>query len=902
MRLHSSQITGSLAVSGSTTAAGFTTEGNISGSVSQAIQTGITTTANLTTVGTISSGTWQGTTIAVNQGGTGVTTKTGTGNVVLSSSPTLTTPALGTPSAAVLTNATALPAAQVSQGTMASGMVLVAPALGTPASGTATNITGLPIVAGTTGTLSVARGGTGATSLSDLITLTTHTTGNYVATITGGTSITSTAATSGEGTTHSLSVDDVFVRNDGNDTSSGTITAGGFTTTATGSIAYVKASDEISGSISQAIQTGITTTANLTTVGALDAGSITSNFGTINNGTSTITTTGLISGGSLDIDDVVINGTTIGHTDDSDLLTVADGKLTVAGNLDVMGTTTFISSSQVEIGDRILELNAGMAAGDGGLYVRDEDTAETGSLLWDVSEDRWVGGLKDAEVNLVTISSTDTLTNKTLTTPTIGSFANATHTHANAAGGGVIALGTATSGNYVGTITGGTGITSTAATSGEGTTHSLSVDAAQTQITSVGTLTGLSVDGGTSSLNRGNSSGDILDVRGQNTSQMKVTTTAFTVTPNATFAGDVTLSSGSYSGKLSIDGSGYTTLESLGDRSVNIRSTRGINFWCDYNNIEALDLAWDTGNATFAGEVTTTGWNVDKSGTKLYKSEGSGAVSDYYIYHNTDYSGGTDATTSYIKFHQDGASSRKGQIEFGVGDNASPATALTIWNNSSATFAGSLTVEGAGIDIANGGYISSQDSGAGSIKLFGGGTNKGGYIDLRGGGNSGDMRVYTGTSGDGTLALTIDSSQNATFSDKVEVGGAITQSGAGSGKFVRKIHQANGTFSGDLIIYCTSTSWKSVIYDVTIAGHSGNGHWHGMFYWNSSGGDHNRSVAHYAGGVGDLGLGAYAGGSGNQGFKLQADLTSVTHPIVIVELTAGGGDTIPESDISINLS
>jgi hypothetical protein len=37
-------------------------------------------------------------------------------------------------------------------------------ALGTPSSGTLTNVTGLPIVAGTTGTLSVARGGTGATT------------------------------------------------------------------------------------------------------------------------------------------------------------------------------------------------------------------------------------------------------------------------------------------------------------------------------------------------------------------------------------------------------------------------------------------------------------------------------------------------------------------------------------------------------------------------------------------------------------------------------------------------------------------------------------------------------------------------------------------------------------------
>jgi hypothetical protein len=64
---------------------------------------------------------------------------------------------------------------------------------------------------------------------------------------------------------------------------------------------------------------------NIVTTGALNSGSITSGFGTIDTGSSAITTTGLISGGSLDIDDVLINGTTIGHTDDTDLITLADG-------------------------------------------------------------------------------------------------------------------------------------------------------------------------------------------------------------------------------------------------------------------------------------------------------------------------------------------------------------------------------------------------------------------------------------------------------------------------------------------------------------------------------------------------------------------------------------------------
>jgi len=91
---------------------------------------------------------------------------------------------------------------------------------------------------------------------------------------------------------------------------------------------------------------------NIVTTGALNAGSITSGFGAIDNGASAITTTGLISGGSLDIDNILINGTTIGHTDDTDLMTLTNGVLTVAGEvsmttLDIGGTNVTATAAEL---------------------------------------------------------------------------------------------------------------------------------------------------------------------------------------------------------------------------------------------------------------------------------------------------------------------------------------------------------------------------------------------------------------------------------------------------------------------------------------------------------------------------------------------------------------------------
>ncbi len=126
----------------------------------------------------------------------------------------------------------------------------------------------------------------------------------------------------------------------------------------------------ITGTLATAAQT------NITSVGALDGGSITSGFGTIDTGSSNITTTGLISGGSLDIDNVLINGTTIGHTDDTDLLTLASGALTVAGTIE--GTT--ITASTALVPDASGGANLGSASLEwGDLYIADDKKIYLGS-------------------------------------------------------------------------------------------------------------------------------------------------------------------------------------------------------------------------------------------------------------------------------------------------------------------------------------------------------------------------------------------------------------------------------------------------------------------------------------------------------------------------------------------
>jgi cytoskeletal protein CcmA (bactofilin family) len=83
---------------------------------------------------------------------------------------------------------------------------------------------------------------------------------------------------------------------------------------------------------------------------------------------SNITSLGTLT--TLTVDNVIINGTTIGHTDDTDLLTVADGVLTVAGEvsmttLDIGGTNVTATAAELNILDGVTSTAAELNILDG---------------------------------------------------------------------------------------------------------------------------------------------------------------------------------------------------------------------------------------------------------------------------------------------------------------------------------------------------------------------------------------------------------------------------------------------------------------------------------------------------------------------------------------------------------
>jgi hypothetical protein len=111
------------------------------------------------------------------------------------------------------------------------------------------------------------------------------------------------------------------------------------------------------------------------------------------------------------IDNININGTTIGHTSDTDLMTITSGLLTVAGEvsmttLDIGGDNVTATATELNITDGDTSVGTTAVAGGDGIVTNDNGTMRQTSV---------------DTFDTYLAATTKTLTNKTLTTPTLTS-------------------------------------------------------------------------------------------------------------------------------------------------------------------------------------------------------------------------------------------------------------------------------------------------------------------------------------------------------------------------------------------------------------------------------------------------------------------------------------------------
>lgn len=138
------------------------------------------------------------------------------------------------------------------------------------------------------------------------------------------------------------------------------------------------------------------------------------------------------------------------------------GDLTVTGNLKITGSIDEQSVTHLNVTDLTIRTNVGgtnPTDDTSGLTVEGTSAATKGAIYYNSgSATKFSIGDGTTQVDIVGRTSTQTLTNKTLTTPTISDFSNATHDHTNSAGGGQLSITGATTGT-LSVARGGTGNT-----------------------------------------------------------------------------------------------------------------------------------------------------------------------------------------------------------------------------------------------------------------------------------------------------------------------------------------------------------------------------------------------------------------------------------------------------------
>jgi hypothetical protein len=373
-----------------------------------------------------------------------------------------------------------------------------------------------------------------------------------------------------------------------------------------------------------------------------------------------------------------------------------------------------------------------------------------------------------ASDTLVCLTGTQTLTNKTLTTPTIADFTNATHDHSNAAGGGaIVATGITGSTSSTFTINYGAAVETEIAITSAGTTGGFtatlavptlaadrtitfpavtctlaSVTGAETltnkTLTSPVIGTGLTASGSASN-NFGDSTGAFVTSSGANTLSGDVTisgsktlttgTGAATLKGSATFDTTKTLTFGSASAGTSTPITMYSLTGSKGALILAVADATG-NYATTLTNGDPAAAATITlPNAT--STLATIGLNETFTGNKVFTGtlDIRGNVSSGASNPNITFSGstGTFATTT-------------GNVS--LAGNTLVANGKTFGMTGNGTFG-----TGTGTVSINGATVFAADKGV----TVTGGTSA---FDFSGG--SGLFKTTTGavTIGNGTVAMT----------------------------------------------------------------------------------------------------------------------------------------------------
>jgi len=494
-------------------------------------------------------------------------------------------------------------------------------------------------------------------------------------------------------------------------------------------------------------------------------------------------------------------------------------------------------------------------------------------------------------------------------------------------------------GTFVGNITGNvTGNTSGTAATVTG--------AAQSAITSVGTLTSLSVGvitqaysnssgtdylDGDAGLYIANSGSDGTMIKFGDTNaglvygssgtgtfklmQRENTALSFDASRNATFAGNITQSaSGNLRHTITAGGSGEASLllqanNSTGDSFIRWE-TNATTFCMGFDNSDGDKFILSAGSDPHSNSVINiqpdgSSIAIDKplSFTDVVTGETNSHIS-YTAGQGTDTvtggafrAPGSDMVTGRIFFqgYQNGATDLVGinnesdkLVVYNYTDNA---YMLKFDHGGSADFTGNVGINGDRYMLmesdANKGYLGKDDWA----------TSGGSADNINLGCYGGQVKITAGSASSSTSNIVCLTDKSTHFNSFINVEGDVQhKASSGSGVTVYKTIQKTGTYSGDVEIVCTASGWKSFIYDLCVIGHGGGGHWRGFAYHNTGITHGYQSVANNNGGVSAMSL-----TTSGQSMTFTVPLSSVTHILVEFRLSSGAGDLIPEEDIAITI-